>query len=344
MTDLQRISTLTQASSIDDLKIGQDGGLQKRSTVSVLCHKIADSWRSRSLEGRAAIAARDSAILEAMGKAVESHAADAAGLRPQLRTIQQKITDAAADRQERLFREIADPLLDGLPPALQRDLRSALEMTAQTDPIGLWSGKMKAVSELFHALHSQAADVAHSLGTMADQLGTEFLSIVTQKNIGEDGIHPDLLSAAPRIVIGSSRPSDGAAGAEALKTMLHDHADLLPFISMAAARLADAPVSRTSLPLDALGASGFLPMEPARDISIRREGRNLYLVATQVQDFAISGEEGSEPGGLAKKDSFILHIRLDETPRHIESFGSSVSMPKFTLDGSSTLTHSIPQA
>jgi hypothetical protein len=113
---------------------------------------------------------------------------------------------------------------------------------------------------------------------------------------------------------------------------------------MAAARLADAPVSRTSLPLDALGASGYLPMEPARDISIRREGRNLYISATQVQEFAISGEEGREPGGLAKKDAFTLHIRLDETRRHIEFFGSPVSMPKFTLDGSSTLTHSTPQA
>jgi hypothetical protein len=63
-----------------------------------------------------------------------------------------------------------------------------------------------------------------------------------------------------------------------------------------------------------------------------------------VQDFAVSGEEGREPSGLAKKDAFTLHIQLDETSRRIEFFGSSVSMPKFTLGGSSTLTHSIPQA
>lgn len=94
--NLQHLQSLLGVSSLSDVKINDSGKLEKRSGIRALFARIGEFFQSLSAGGRAAIAARNEAVVSAMRQAVNEACIDA---QPQAQQISRRlatVTDSLA--------------------------------------------------------------------------------------------------------------------------------------------------------------------------------------------------------------------------------------------------------
>ena len=156
--NLQHLQSLLGVSSLSDVKINDSGKLEKRSGIRALFARIGEFFQSLSAGGRAAIAARNEAVVSAMRQAVNEARTDA---QPQAQQISRRlatVTDSlatamketrAAAKKDVISKLHDDQRFKALPLRSRQTLERTLTDIADNMPVSDWKTHMDTVKNYF---------------------------------------------------------------------------------------------------------------------------------------------------------------------------------------------------
>ena len=352
---VQNINSLASVTSLSQLKLDSEGRLARRSFLETLGHKIKDAFRALSSEGKAAITARNGALLTAMQRAVdESTHHDVCIVREVSAKLEKALERLQSHvNQKAYFGQIessitGDPRFTSLPATSRAALAQALE-NMKAPNVGArpseWKTCATALKWAFFGEQPPELRLARGMERFAESLREGFLNPSQQAQI-KDGFHQltfkDFRRGAITRVgdIATPRSMEDDYYRDALDTLLgYEHRDLMPFVSTVIAQNGLGTLAM-QLPRDSghniyrnlsLGLTG--KNQQITDVTLRREGHELVVDARYEDGFKTSGVEGK---AFSQLSTVTMHIDLAAAPeRHVVN-GREVLIPQFRLENVGT--------
>ena len=151
MSNLTSLNSIASVTSLKQLKLDADGGLEKRSTLNTLGHRIMDAFRCLSSSGRTAVITRNGELLAAMQKAVNEQQGNDGGAIGEARAKLSKTLEALYDK-----------------PHHQWYYANHLTKTIMSDPSIATQSERNALAEAFSRLAPsvRAADLQNALNVL----------------------------------------------------------------------------------------------------------------------------------------------------------------------------------
>ncbi len=367
--NMQNLHNLANINSLDQLKLGADNQLQKRSGIGTFFRKVGDAFLKLSHAGRAAIAQRNEAILNAMRTAVDNARATVqAEDRPtaqRLSSVLARIQTATANMDggalEGLKGSVAslqqktaelqyglhgDARYTALSPRAQQGLVYALETISKGSSDNK-QADMERVKNDFFGVRPDTYDIDEGMRQFSESLIEDFLKPSQQALVDGNGIHNSFKLDTSRncmtnigdVATPGNQPEEFYENA--LKnTVPAEHHRFLPFISMMCSQAGmDSAksflpyMSGLSDPADShLTAAGLMPPNNAEHkVSLTCEGNTLRLTDTFAQPFNMI-DDMAGAAVLSYRGNVTMTIDLAAEPRIETVNGKEVLIPQFVLE------------
>ena len=359
--NLQQLQSLVGVSSLSEIKINDSGQLEKRSGIRAFFAKIGDFFQGLSASGRAAIAARNEAVVLAMHQAVNEARADpqpqAQQLHQRLSAVTADLTRAAEQSKQAAIDDIrnglrGDKKIKALPTSAKQALESALSTMIQNTPAPEWSARVASLKNYFLERLPPGADIDAGLQGFKTKLIQDFLTPVEQNNIGANGIHNSFNKDAVRHTIKQigdtameeNQPLDYYE--TAFRNIVgEEHKELLPFLSMMASQAGmdgsleflpvQAGVARPSLAMY-FTEYGLMPINSKHGVSLSRDGDDLLISSRFSVGFnsidEISRNQFNTESALTFKGTATLRVHLSTPPSTHTVNGKTVLVPHITME------------
>ncbi len=345
--DLQNLQNLSAVTDFDQLKLGANNSLTRRSGIETFFRKVGDAFLKLSQAGRTAIAHRNERIMNAMRAAM--HRASSEN-QPEAQNVAQRLNSAITRIQVAnlapRFGLSRDPRFRNLPPASQLAQCQVLHNTASE---GGGPAALQQLKNDFFGVRPAEYDMAEGMRRFSEELSNEFLKPVQQSYVDDSGIHDSFVKDTHRGSVSriGQTLTPGGQEREVYETALRNevpaqHHRFLPFISMMASQ-AGMDSAMTFLPMFArlsdmadshLMQAGLAPTTAGttHDISVVRNGSRLVLTSTFDQAYKMHHGSDTASVVLRCKGTVTMNIDLDAEPRREVVNGKEVLIPQFTIE------------
>lgn len=181
--NLQQLQSLLGVSSLSEVKINDSGELEKRSGIRAFFARIRDFFQGCSASGRATLASRNDAIVNAMRQAVDAARTDTqpqaqqisrrlAAITDSLNTAMQETRNAAwADIRSELR---DDPRFKALPQQSRLALAHSCHEIAMNMPVQEWKTHMDTIKNFFFLPLPPRSGYRRRAAELPDGLRTDF--------------------------------------------------------------------------------------------------------------------------------------------------------------------------
>ena len=359
--NLQHLQSLLGVSSLSDVKINDSGKLEKRSGIRALFARIGEFFQSLSAGGRAAIAARNEAVVSAMRQAVNEARTDAQPQAQQisrrLATVTDSLATAMKENRSAAKKDVISKLHDdqrfkALPLRSRQTLERTLTDIADNMPVSDWKTHMDTVKNYFFLPLPPGADIDAGLQIFQNTSIQYFLQPSTQEKVQEDGIHTSFTGDAPRngmTITGADlqKWQSPEVYATALKNFVgEEHRQLLPFISLMATQngmdgmgeMLLIHMGITQKPASLIMADYGIMVMPnsERSLSLSREGNDLLISSrfhvryTRLEE--LQQAQPSTDSALSFQGHVTMRVHLGSQPSEHTVNGKTVLVPQISME------------